>query len=464
MIKILDTLSGQKKELVLDKNNRLNMFVCGPTVYDYIHIGNARTFVFFDVVAKYLKHKGWKVDYIQNITDIDDKIINKSRSENKKWKEIADSYFEEFKKDAMALGIDSPRYLRATNYIDEVKNQVKKLKKKGHVYLVENDGWYFDLKTFPEYGKLSKRTVEMSDDAISRIDESAKKRNMGDFVVWKLSDPSETEYWHDKELGHGRPGWHIEDTAITEKEFGPQYDLHGGGQDLIFPHHEAEITQQESASGKKPFVKYWMHVGFLINKDQKMSKSLGNFQTANELIKKHSKEVLRFFLLSGHYRTPIDFNDKVLKQSEAGINRIYEFIQKLNLAVGKGKDEAEDLLIAEIQKKFFEALDDDFNTSQAIASIFELIRRINARVTNNSLTRTGVKDIKKFLKKADEILGIIPSKRDEPSIEVKALIKDREKLREAGNFIDADKKRAQIEEMGYKIEDTVYGPLITRRT
>ena len=463
-MKIYNTLTKQLEPLPSpDEQKKLNMFVCGPTVYDYIHIGNARTFVFFDVVAKYLKHKGYEVNYIQNITDIDNKIIERAQKEDVDSLEYAKKYTEIFKQDMLALGVTSPEYKNATDHIPEVIKQVQTLLDKDNAYLIENDGIYFDLSTFPDYGKLSGRTASMADDAVSRIDDSDKKRNRGDFAIWKFSQEGDPSW--SAPFGDGRPGWHIEDTAITEKYFGSQYDIHGGGQDLIFPHHEAEIAQQESASGKKPFVKYWMHSGFLVNKSEKMSKSVGNFQTAHELLKKYPKEVLRFYLLSNHYRSPLDFSDQILKQSEAGVNRIYEFMKKLELTPGKGGDKSFEEYTNETKDKFLEALDNDFNVPEAFAVLFELIRKSNMFVINDFLDEKGINSIKSFLKEVNETFGIVPSEQKQIPAEVKELMEKREKLRENNLYNDADKIRAQIEEMGYQVEDTIYGPSITfRRT
>jgi len=468
-MQIYNTLTRKKEELPPpEEQKQLNMFVCGPTVYDYIHIGNARTFVFFDVVAKYLKYRGYDIGYIQNITDIDDKIINRAKQENKSWKEISEHYFEEFNKDTLALGINSPKYIKASNSIEEVKRQVKTLKSKGNVYLIENDGWYFDLKTFPEYGKLSGRTAEMANDAVSRIDENEKKRNKGDFCVWRLADKLETGYWDDDELGYGRPGWHIEDTAITEKEFGLQYDIHGGGQDLIFPHHEAEIAQQESASGLKPFVKYWMHVGFLVNKDEKMSKSAGNFETVNELLKKYSKETLRFYLLSGYYRSSLDYNEKLLNQSAAAVQRISEFKRALEITDQKGggniiKHNNSIVDIKESERVFFEALDNDFNSQEAFGYLFSLIRALNPPLRMGAISKEYAQPILEFLNKIGVIFGIISTNQKNIPHNIAKLVIKRGDLRQEEKWEDADKIRAQIEEMGYKVEDTIYGPLITQR-
>lgn len=464
-MKITNTLTKQKEELVPRYGKKIKMFVCGPTVYDYIHIGNARTFVFFDVVAKYLRHRGYEVDYIQNITDIDDKIIQRAQENNRDPLEWAKEYEEKFLQDMKDLGITSVnRYARATDHIKQVVKQVKTLINKGNAYLIENEGWYFDLKTFPEYGKLSKRTAQMADDAASRIDESEKKRNVGDFVLWKLSKPDEPAW--DMELGKGRPGWHIEDTAITEHYFGSQYDLHGGGQDLIFPHHEAEITQQESASEKKPFVKYWMHVAFVVrrlaDKEQKMSKSLGNFETPHDLINKYSPESLRFYLLSAHYRTPLDYSEKLLNQSAAAVRRIKEFNDKLVLVSFEGEDNlAKDIEAAE--NKFYNSMDDDFNTAMAFGAVFELINKINPFLVSNTLNKNSAGEVSKFLSQIDKILGIIPKKEEKIPEKIAKLVDQREKHRQDKNFTEADKIRAQIEDLGWKIEDTIYGSLVIKK-
>jgi len=454
---------------------KIQMFVCGPTVYDYIHIGNARTFVFFDVVAKYLRSQGYEVDYIQNITDIDDKIIKRAQEAGQNPLDWAKEYRQKFEEDMKDLEVSSPRYIPATDHIKQVVGQVKKLIEKKHAYLIENDGYYFDLKTFPEYGKLSGRKSEMADDAVTRIDENDKKRNKGDFCLWKLVKiDKELEIGNSKfeiangepawgsPLGWGRPGWHIEDTAITEHFFGPQYDIHGGGQDLIFPHHEAEITQQESASGKKPFVKYWMHVAFLINKDQKMSKSLGNFETVNELLKKYPKEVLRFYLLSSYYRSPLDYSDMMFKQSRVAISRIAEFVQKLEKINGADNKTA-DQHIKEAKKKFVEAMDNDFNTPEAFASLFELIRNLNPLIVSNELGKEQVKNLTKLLTEIDEILGVIPEEKQKTPQEVEELVEKREKLRQDKHYAESDEVRSEIEKLGFQIEDTMYGPVINRK-
>jgi len=441
-------------------SKKVRMFVCGPTVYDYIHIGNARTFVFFDVVAKYLRYEGYKIDYIQNITDIDNKIIEQAQKEGVDSLEYAKKYSDIFKEDMLALGVTSPEYKNATDHIPQVIKQVQTLLDKGNAYTIENDGIYFDLSTFPDYGKLSGRTSGMADDAVSRIDDSDKKRNRGDFALWKFSQKSDPSW--PAQFGDGRPGWHIEDTAITDKYFGPQYDIHGGGQDLIFPHHEAEITQQEAASGKKPFVKYWMHVAFVVSKEQKMSKSLGNFATVRQLLKKYPKEVLRFYLLSGYYRSPLEFGDKALKQAEAGVGRITEFVQKLNLSDGNGKENIEEAS-TQSQKQFTEAMDNDFNTPDALGSVFEFIRTANPMVNTNSLDTKSINSVKLYLEKVNSILGIVTTDKKEIPEEIQKMIKEREKFRAEKNYEESDKLRDKIRSLGYEIEDTIYGPIATKQ-
>jgi len=481
-MEILNTLTNQKEEFVPLDDKRINMFVCGPTVYDYIHIGNARTFVFFDVVAKYLKYKFGedKVTYIQNITDIDNKIINRAQQENKTCKEIADFYFIKFKEDMKALGVTSPKYARATDYIEEVKKQIKNLKSKGNVYLIENDGWYFDLKTFPEYGKLSGRTAEMADDAVSRIDESEKKRNKGDFCVWKLVDKLETGYWDDKELGYGRPGWHIEDTAITEKEFGPQYDIHGGGQDLIFPHHEAEIAQQSAAAGIKSedFVKIWMHVGFLVSllkkreeygEYAKMSKSLGNFTTIRELFDKYSqsmpkylKQIIRYYLLvNAHYKATLIIEDGSLKQSETAIKNFEEVLNRMRLAkkqITLHNKSSFEQKTKDCKKAFYEALDEDFNIPKAMGILSSFVSEVNQAIDLKQIGIYNIDEALDLFKKVNKLLDIIPIDSVPENI-----LREAEKideLREKKDFKTSDEIRRKIEAQNYKVSSSQLGTTV----
>lgn len=463
-MKLTNTLTKQKEEFIPRTGKTVKMFVCGPTVYDYIHIGNARTFLFFDVAAKYLRHRGYQVEYIQNITDIDDKIVERAKITNQSPADIARRYTEFFRENMLALGITAvDKYATATDHIKEVVTQVKRLIDKGSAYQIKGDGWYFDLSTFSDYGKLSGRTVQMAEDAVSRIDDNPNKRNKGDFALWKLSKSGELSW--ESELGSGRPGWHIEDTAITEKYFGPQYDLHGGGQDLIFPHHEAEIAQQESASGLQPFVKYWLHVGFLVNKDKKMSKSLGNFAALHELLGKYSREVLRFYLLSAHYRSPLDFGTDQLKSAEAAVARIGEFVERLNkIANGRAPLPGETRPgSGELVDYFNREMDDDFNTPRALAVIFETIKKANIEIDTGNLSADAASGLLDQLLTINEILGIIPSQSPDIPDEVKRLATQREALRQAKNFSEADGLRQQINILGWQVDDTAYGFLVKKK-
>ena len=442
------------------------MFVCGPTVFDYIHIGNARTFVTFDMVAKYLKYREFEVRYIQNITDVDDKIIDRAAKENQDPEEYARRFEKEFLDDVAALGITSvTQYVRATDHIQQIIEQVSTLLQKGYAYEI-NDGIYFDLSRFKDYGKLSGRTTLKDDDAVSRIDENPEKRNPGDFVLWKRSKPGEPT-WQSPWFP-GRPGWHIEDTAITESFYGPQYDLHGGGRDLIFPHHEAEIAQQEAASGKAPFVKYWMHTEFLVTKDTKMSKSLGNFKTARDLLGRYSRETLRMYLLSAHYRSPLDFSEASLQQAEASVARIGEFVNRLTFFEKANPeahkyDEETGRAADKAYQEIIEAMDDDFNTPKALASLFEFIRLGNQYIHEGKIDFHFAKRVMHVLDIFSNIFGIIPLATSSIPPEVTELVRQRQSAKEAKDFVKGDLLREKVESLGYVIDDTPYGPLVKKR-
>lgn len=444
-IRLYNSLTRTTEEFVPRTAGHVEMFVCGPTVYDRVHIGNARTFTVFDVVAKWLRYRSLEVNYIQNITDIDDRIIARAAERNEHPLTYAKGFDDAFRGDMKALGNDAvSHYARATDYIPQVISQVKALHQKGFAYLIDGDGWYYDLSKFPDYGKLSGRTGLQADDAVSRIDDNEKKRNTGDFCVWKLSKPGEP-VWEDAQLGAGRPGWHIEDTSITEHYFGPQYDLHGGGVDLKFPHHEAEIAQQEAASGKVPFVKYWMHVGFLENSRQKMSKSTGNFLMLHEALTRYTPAVLRFYFLSNHYRAPLDFTDTALDSAQAAVNRISELMQK-HSAVSIDSGPA----VEGISR----AMDEDFNTPKAFASLFEHIKEANSK---------GAVPSQPFFTFISDVFGIIPTEPVEVPQEIGDLVERRRLAREKKDFAAADSVRDQLAGLGYSVDDTPYGPLVKKK-
>ncbi len=476
---LYDTLSQQKKGLIKPGGRPINLFVCGPTVYDYAQIGNARTYIVFDAFVRYLRGKGFDVFYLQNITDIDDKIIARAKEENKSPKELADFFLEKYIEDMKTLGIESvSKYAPATEFIPQIVKQVVRLKEEGYAYEITGDGYYFDISKFKNYGKLSHRTALQAEDSITRIDENIKKRNRGDFCLWKFSKPDEP-FW-ETSLGAGRPGWHIEDTAISEDFFGPQYDIHGGGVDLKFPHHEAEIAQQESASGKIPFVNFWMHTGFLLAGGQKMSKSLNNFITIRDFLKNYKNEkdgaaVLRLMILNSHYRSPLNYNEKIAAGFEntwKGIKNTLDHLlwlsnpenaELIKKYVSKGQSEKPlniqetKELVKNLKDQFFSSLEDDFNTPSAFASLFPLISSVDAAMASDMKSGDAqyfYKEIKSLL----EALGFELPKNPAIPSKVKKLLAQRELCRVSKQFVQADALRKEIDQLGYSLEDTPLGP------
>jgi len=471
-LKLYNTLTRKKEIFRPRKKGKINIFVCGPTVYDFAHLGHARTYVVFDMIVKYLKEKGFDVFYLQNITDIDDKIIKRAKERKIEPGTLANHFEKEYLRDMKNLKIDSPKeYAKATDHIKEIISQVKKLLEKGFAYKI-SDGIYFDISKFKDYGKLSRRTLLQAEDAVSRVDEAKEKRNKGDFCLWKFSKPGKPEW--PSSFGLGRPGWHIEDTAITEKYFGPQYDIHGGARDLIFPHHEAEISQMEAISGKKPLVKYWIHTGFLTVQGEKMAKSLGNFITIRDFLKENSAYILRFLLLKTHYRSPIDYNEKLISQTKKDSDRITEFVAKLRDIKSKSRNKQStkiaQKLISKTKNDFEEAMDDDFNTPKAMATIFNLVKRGNSLIDRNEISATSANKILELLGDFDKILGIeltranfLITPTDKLALkEVLELKKEREKARERKDWQKADEIRKKIKDLGYWLEDTKEGPKIKK--
>ena len=457
MINVYNTMSREKEELVID-NNVIKLFVCGPTVYDYSHIGHARTYISFDVIVRYLKHKGYSVFYLQNITDIDDKIINRAKEKNVDPLELSHKFEEEYLKDMELLNVTNVNfYARATEHMQAIINQIQTLMDKGYAYDTPT-GVYFDVSKFEGFAKLSNRKLDDLQNV--RIAVDSTKKDPKDFALWKKQD--EEPYW-DSPWGKGRPGWHIEDTAITETYFGPQYNIHGGGLDLIFPHHDAEIAQMEAASGKEPLVEYWMHTGFLNVRGEKMSKSLGNFITIKELLKQYSPETYRFFVLSTHYRSPIDFSDEILKQAENSLNRIKN-TGKLLLEYYNGEDIAsadeesvEDDLNT-FKDEFFSAMDNDFNTPIALSSLFDYTHKLNKSIAASEISKDTSLEIINTLKTIESILGIDILVDDSVSSDLSKDILDiltdvREKLRAKKDWYLADKIRDDLSELDISLED-----------
>lgn len=476
-VQLFNTLSGKKETVKPGRGKQLKLFVCGPTVYDHSHIGHARTYIFFDFLVKYLRSQGLDVFYLQNITNIDDRIIKRAREEKKNPLRLADFFTKEYLKDMKMLGVDAvDAYAPATKFIPAIVHQVETLIKKGYAYKVENDGYYFDISRFSDYGKLSKRTVEQAEDSVSRIDESVQKKNRGDFALWKLAHPNSaiqmrpSEYYKVKvingeplwntRLGWGRPGWHIEDTAISEHYFGPQYDIHGGGLDLKFPHHEAEIAQQEAASGEKPFVKIWMHTGFLTINGKKMSKSLKNFITIKSFLEKNEAKMLRLMVFQHHYRSPMNYNEKLLESARNTWSNIKLFMDKLDFFINYRKSNGGGIPDAYLQESnlFEVALSDDMNTPVALSLIFN--------VMNNYNEMLSVKDHASLVKARNSIkeklllFGILPSAPKIPS-KIKDLFEKREKYRGNKQFIQSDALRQKLNALGYVVEDTSFGSFIS---
>ncbi|MCD7781213.1 MAG: cysteine--tRNA ligase [Methanosphaera sp.] len=451
---VYNTMTRQKEELKV-KNNKIKLFVCGPTVYDYSHIGHARTYISFDVIVRYLKHEGYSVFYLQNITDIDDKIINRAKENGEDPLELSHRFEKEYMDDMEKLNVTNVNfYARATEHMDEIISQIKKLVNKGYAYDTPT-GVYFDVSKFEDFGKLSNRNLD--DLQNTRIEVDTTKDDPKDFALWKKQDSQ--PYW-DSPWGKGRPGWHIEDTAITESYFGPQYNIHGGGLDLIFPHHDAEIAQMEAASSKEPLVEYWMHTGFLNVKGEKMSKSLGNFITIKQLLENYEPDVYRFFVLSTHYRSPIDFSDDILKQAENSLERIQnttgKLIEKLSSdnLVQESNDEITNQLEV-FRNEFFDAMDNDFNTPIALSSLFNFTHTLNKELSEDNLSKDDLENIIDTLREVESILGLSLFKQDDTSSdEVLDIIIDvRSQLRSNKQWDLADKIRDDLSALDINIED-----------
>ena len=456
-MKVYNTMTRKKEELRPMNKNRIKMFVCGPTVYDESHIGHGRTYIAFDVIARYLKYKGYSVFYLQNITDIDDKIIKRASEIGVKPLELAKKYESLYFKDMEKLGVTNVNfYARAMEHLTEIINQIQTLLYKGFAYETST-GVYFDESKLEDFGKLSNRNIE--DLNIHRVNPDPTKRNPGDFALWKKRD--EEPSW-DSPWGKGRPGWHIEDTAITETYFGGQFDIHGGGLDLIFPHHEAEIAQMESATGKKPMVNYWMHTGFLNVKGEKMSKSLGNFITIGELLKEYDPQVFRYFVLSTHYRSPIDFSDEALMQSQNSLKRIHKVMETVdellesNIINENRHDEKYLQLLEDTKDEFLDAMDNDFNTPIALSALFNLVRDINKGINEEEISKKVFKEIKNLLNEFGDILGLtfsVESIKSDSDELVNILIDVREDLRKKKDYELSDKIRSRLRYAGIDLED-----------
>jgi cysteinyl-tRNA synthetase len=447
-IRVYNTLTRHKEEFVPITPGVVTMFVCGPTVYDVSHLGHAKTYTHFDFVARYLKKRGYAVTYAQNITDVDDKIIARAAERGIDPFELADKYEALYREDMAALHNDNVDvFARARDHIGAIVTQIQALIERGHAYQLD-DGWYFDLSTFPGYGKLSGRTHIEPEDAQSRIDEHPGKRNPGDFALWKARKPGEP-YW-ETPLGEGRPGWHIEDTAITETLFGPQYDLHGGAVDLIFPHHEAEVAQMEAASGKEPMVRYWMHGGLLRVDGDKMSKSLGNFSTIRDALEVTDVRTLRYAFLSQHYRSSIELSEVTLDNARNARRRVENFGRTIDTSVPESP--AAVALADRTRTRFFERLDDDFDAPGALAALFDYVREQNR---SDEKPGRSAHDLLHEVEELFEAFDLTEQKTDDTAID--AELEQRRELRKARQFAEADAIRDSLAARGIVIEDTADG-------
>ena len=482
-LRVYNTLSGEKELFVPLIPGKVGMYVCGVTVYDYCHIGHARAGVVFDIIFRYLKYAGYDVTYVRNYTDIDDKIINRANQEGTDYRTIADRYIEAFDEDMALLGLAKPTVEpKATDHIDGIISIIATLIAKGHAYVSGGDV-YYAVETFPEYLKLSGRNLDEMQ-AGARVEVGDKKRHPMDFALWKGSKPGEP--WWQSPWGDGRPGWHIECSAMSMEFLGKTFDIHGGGKDLVFPHHENEIAQSEGANGCR-FVRYWLHNGFVNINSEKMSKSLGNFFTIREVLKKYDPETLRFFILSAHYRSPIDFSDQNLEDAQSGLERIYSCLAALDELLN-GKSQSTEIAVIEhlsqvgleLQEKvdqfiprFVEAMDDDFNAAQALGVLFETVRAANRflaetkEVTPVSLSL--VARVRHLFAEAGNVLGLFTvapavwlegikaakaGQIDIAADEIERLIAERAEARKAKNFKRGDEIRDSLLAMGIQLLDS----------
>ncbi len=469
-MKLYNTMTRQKEEFIPIVNGEVRIYACGPTVYNYFHIGNARPFVTFDTLRRYLEYRGMKVIFVQNFTDIDDKMIFQANAAGISVRELADRFIDEYYKDADQLNIRRATFQpRATDCIDEM---IKILEKKGYAYKAD-DAVYFDVGKFKGYGSLSNYDLnELEENAGERLSLDSGKRNKPDFALWKLKKSGEPSW--ESPWGAGRPGWHIECSAMSLKYLGDMIDIHCGGQDLIFPHHENEIAQSEAVTGKQ-FVRYWLHNGFVNINDKKMSKSAGNFFTIRDITAKYPYDVIRFFILSSHYRSPVNFSDDLLQAALNALDRIRNCIESIDFEILNNPklasnqtniDAAKDLQLENsiftAQEKFIEAMDDDLNTADAISEIFNLVRDVNIAIREKCVSSEYLSAAKYKIFELFAVLGVRIYVEDKVPQSVLDLSSQRTEAKKLKDFTKADKLRDEIISLGYQIQDTPNGPKITK--
>lgn len=460
-MKIYNTLTKKKEEFIPISKNLIGavaMYVCGPTVYDLGHLGHGRAAVSMDVIRRYLEYKGYKVIFVSNITDVDDKIIKRAKEKGITEKELAEKMIIEYEKDYKALGIKPPTHKpRATEYIPQMVKLVENLIDKGYAYETP-DGVYFEVSKFDEYGKLSGQKLdELRVGARIAVDE--KKKDPLDFALWKAAKEGEPS-WDGPNGMRGRPGWHIECSAMSMNLLGETLDIHGGGADLIFPHHECEIAQSEASTGKQ-FAKYWLHNGHVMVNDEKMSKSLGNFTTLQDIFAKYDPLVVRYLLLSTHYRQPLNFTPEVLEQAKNSLQRLRDFVRNLKVGYEELVEKTKEANL-ELDKKFEEAMDDDFNISGALSVVFDLISNVNGLRQAGKLTKGNIEYTEKFLKNVDKVLGVIFVEEKAIDEEIEKMIHEREQARKSGDYAQGDEIRDALKRRGILLEDTAKGTLWKR--
>ena len=459
-MKVYNTLTRQKEELVPITPGEVKMYACGPTVYNYIHIGNARPLCIFDILLLYLEYRGYKVKFVQNFTDIDDKIIKRANEEGVKFSEVSEKYIDEFWKDAKGLNVRQANvHPKATENIDNIINIISTLIDKGYAYEAQGDV-YFSPKNFDGYGKLSHQPLEELE-AGARIMVGEVKREPMDFAVWKAAKPGEPSW--DSPWGKGRPGWHIECSAMVCRYLGETIDIHCGGQDLIFPHHENEIAQSECFTGK-PFANYWMHNGYINVDNVKMSKSLGNFFTVRDVAEKYGYEPIRYLLISSQYRSPINYSAEIIEQCSAALNRLYTCRDSIDFELKNAADAAHDGDDAVIEgfskyrEQFIAAMDDDLNTADAIAAIFELVRDINTNVVGKGSSKKLCEAAAGIFDELTDVLGLVYNRKtEELDDDIEKLIEARTQARKDKNWAEADRIRDELKAKGIVLEDTAQG-------
>ncbi len=464
-LQVYNTLTRSVQEFSPLRPGRVNMFVCGPTVWDSSHVGHAKTYVAYDIMARYLRRKGYSIFFILNITDIDDKIINRAKSEGRDPLKLADKYAQDFYRDMKDLGVDTVNlYAKASDHIPEIIGQVQGLIDKGIGYRVEGDV-YFDISKFPSYGKLSK--LRLDELTVHRVDPDPRKKNPGDFVLWKSQKPGEISW--DSPWGKGRPGWHVEDTAITLTYFGPTYDLHGGGNELIFPHHEAEVAQAEALTGKSPLAKYWLHTGLLNISGQEMHKSLGNIVPIQEVLRTEGKDALRVLYASTHYRSPLEFTPEALEQAGSLAKRFRRAYEQLDLAMSETprtlKEPSVPRELEVAMEEFFKSMDDDFNTPAALTAYIKIVAMAEDELRHPEQSRVRI--ILNVLSELGGILGIWEPKaasQERVSQLASLLLELRSELRAKRDYATADRIRDRMVKMGFVVEDPTQDELKVRRS